>query len=208
MSQNLRAEAQIAVIGWGSLIWCPGCLQIRGHWYSDGPELPIEFARISLDKRLTLVIHPGSEAEPTPNQRTYWALSTLSGIEEARENLRAREGTTMGNIHALTNGGGEINGPIDTVIGTWLHEHNELHAAIWTALPTNWPNKRGGQFSAEDAVTYLKELEAEGDAAKAAYERAREYFRNAPPQIQTPVRKRLQKTKGWEDAALSPTLFE
>jgi hypothetical protein len=73
---------QIAVIGWGSLIWCPGSLQIKSRWHSDGPALPIEFARISNDKRLTLVIQPGS-----PDQRTYWALSEFDDLKAARANL-------------------------------------------------------------------------------------------------------------------------
>lgn len=47
----------IAILGWGSLIWCPGNLRIRGPWRHDGPVLPIEFARISADGRLTLVVH-------------------------------------------------------------------------------------------------------------------------------------------------------
>jgi hypothetical protein len=51
----------IAVIGWGSLIWCPGILRTKSRWHSDGPALPIEFARISGDNRLSLVIHPGIE---------------------------------------------------------------------------------------------------------------------------------------------------
>lgn len=38
---------KIAVIGWGSLIWCPKGLKIRDKWKNDGPKLPIEFARIS-----------------------------------------------------------------------------------------------------------------------------------------------------------------
>src|SRR6266853_6170829 len=88
---------QISVVGWGSLIWCPGCLRIKSRWHSDGPALPIEFARISRDKRLTLVIQSGS-----PEQRTYWALSEFGDLKVARENLQAREGTSSKHIHSLT----------------------------------------------------------------------------------------------------------
>lgn len=31
---------KIAVIAWGSLIWCPGSLQIGSWWHKDGPVLP------------------------------------------------------------------------------------------------------------------------------------------------------------------------
>jgi 1-acyl-sn-glycerol-3-phosphate acyltransferase len=49
---------RIAVLGWGSLIWSPGNLKIDREWHEDGPFLPIEFARVSQDGRLTLVLFP------------------------------------------------------------------------------------------------------------------------------------------------------
>jgi hypothetical protein len=205
---------QIAVIGWGSLIWCPGCLRIKSRWRSDGPALPIEFARISGDGRLTLVIHPGSPEEPTPDQRTYWALSELETLDGARENLRVREGerVKLKDIHSLTADDrkeGQIDPPVPAGIGQWLKERQDLGAAIWTGLPTNWPQKRDGkQFTREDAVAYLRKLESEKDQAKAAYDRAREYICNAPSQVQTPVRKMIRERKGWDDAELSKVLFE
>jgi len=46
--------AKIIVLGWGSLIWDPRELKIKNsEWQKDGPNLPIEFARISQDGRLT-----------------------------------------------------------------------------------------------------------------------------------------------------------
>ncbi len=72
---------EIAVIGWGSLIWCPGSLRIKTKWRSEGPDLPIEFARISSDGRLTLVIHRLAGTAP------LLAISELETLTEARENL-------------------------------------------------------------------------------------------------------------------------
>jgi hypothetical protein len=174
--------------------------------------LPIEFARISSDKRLTLVIHPGSPEEPTPDQRTYWAFSEFENLTAARKNLQAREGAKyLDDIHAVTIDGqeeGKGEPDISARIREWLTGRQGVVAAIWTGLPSNWPQQRKGrQFTREDAVTYLRELESERDQAKAAYDRAREYITYAPSQVQTPVRKTMREERGWEDATLPEVLF-
>lgn len=199
---------QIAVIGWGSLIWCPESLRIKTRWHSDGPALPIEFARISADKRLTLVIHIGS-----PDQRTYWALSQFESLEQARENLRAREGTNLEHIHSLATDGderreGEIDRQVAARIREWLNARQNVQAAIWTGLPGNWDERRGHAFSPEDAFRYLQELEEARDQAISVYNRAREYVTNAPPQIQTVVREMVRKKIGWKDSITPPILLE
>ena len=38
---------RVAILGWGSLLWKPETLHNQGKWRSDGPWLPIEFARTS-----------------------------------------------------------------------------------------------------------------------------------------------------------------
>jgi hypothetical protein len=204
---------QIAVIGWGSLIWCPGCLRIKTRWHSDGPALPIEFARISGDKRLTLVIHSGSPEEPTPDQQTYWAMSEFEDLRATRENLQAREGAkNLDDIPSLTSDGqaqGKIDRKIVAKILEWLSGRQDLQAAVWAGLPSNWERQRQGRkFKVEDAVRYLSELERAKDEARAPYERAYEYVSNAPSQIQTPVRRMMREKRGWKDATLSRVLFE
>jgi hypothetical protein len=84
----MSAHMRLAVIGWGSLIWCPGELAIATRWHLNGPFLPLEFARISKDGRPTLVIHPHAA-----QVRTYWAISRFDDLGDAIENLRKREGT-------------------------------------------------------------------------------------------------------------------
>jgi len=195
----------IAVIGWGSLIWCRGSLRIRTKWRGDGPVLPIEFARVSEDGRLTLVIHPGSAPQPT-----YWALSELDELRAARRNLKEREGCPLANIHyfPLDEASPSIPPEVETELGSWLPKHKGVEAVIWTGLKTNWEEKFDKRaFSIDEAVRHLEKLDEERRQARATYDRAKEYVQNAPPSIQTEVRK-LMRERGWADAKLSDLLFE
>ncbi len=68
----------IAVVAWGSLVWCPGSLAMKTRWRRDGPRLPIEFARISQDDRVTLVIHLESEEQwPSASETAREESTTL-----------------------------------------------------------------------------------------------------------------------------------
>lgn len=197
---------EIAVIGWGSLIWCPGSLRIKARWHSDGPRLPLEFARISADGRLTLVIHDGSR-----RQTTYWALSLFCDLRSARENLKTREGTDLRYIHSLTSDGqkdGDIRSDVSDLILKWLKCHPILDAVVWTGLPSNWVCKRNRRFTPKDALQYVKDLERARDDTNETYERAREYIANAPSQIQTVARRLISRDRGWKDASLPQILFE
>ncbi|OFW02799.1 MAG: hypothetical protein A3H94_03650 [Acidobacteria bacterium RIFCSPLOWO2_02_FULL_60_20] len=206
---------EIAVIGWGSLLWCPGSLLIKTRWNRDGPELQIEFARISSDGRLTLVLHPNPTATA---QKTYWASSQFADIEQARENLRLREGRCgLKEIHAcaiaeegnrLHWSADEIPTEVKTKIGAWLSSKKEVvQAAVWTGLRTNWEEKRGRTFTTDDAVSYLTELRRHAADAKVVIDRAEEYLRNAPDQLQTEVRDRMRAV-GWRDNPLPDILYE
>ncbi len=196
---------EIAVLGWGSLIWCPGGLRIKTKWRSDGPKLPIEFARISQDGRLTLVILPGAE-----DQQLYWSLSEFDDLDAARQNLKMREGSTSQDIHWLTAEGqttADIPAPVLESVRGWLAARKQVQAAIWTGLSTNWPKKRGQDFTSEDAVRYLKELQSGRDLAATTFNRAQEYVNNAPSLIQTKARRAMQQ-EGWKDTPLAKILFE
>jgi len=195
----------IAILGWGSLIWCVGNLRIQGAWRQDGPTLPIEFARISADGRLTLVLAPGVAV-----QRTYWAVSELATLADARRNLKEREQCRTVDIHYLGRDGGCAEGvpaEVKTLVATWLRERRALEGVVWTGLPSNWLEKRGREFTAADAVAYIAGLQAAMDDAKTTHDRAREYVTNAPAFIDTDVRRQL-RTRGWIDALLAKILFE
>lgn len=134
----------IAIIGWGSLIWCPGTLEIKSAWHRDGPILPVEFARISKDGRLTLVIHPESAG-----QRTLWAAAVSEDMNAVRKSLQDREGTFSGSIHSGTAAGQFSDGVTQTVrdaVAKWLAEHLEFQGCVWTGLASNWRENRNLTF--------------------------------------------------------------
>jgi hypothetical protein len=178
---------RIAILGWGSLIYCPRSLVLERDWQPDGPWLPIEFARISRGPRLTLVIMPGRKLI-----RTYWALSGLRLLEAAIRNLAAREGTDRRNIGYLR-GDGAYVGRFPQYRGRllrWLRSVGS-EAVIWTDLESNFELKAEKPFSLSNAVEYLKDLTGkEGEEAE-------KYVRRAPAQTDTPLRRRLRKEFGW-----------
>lgn len=182
----------IAIIGWGSLIWSPRTLQIEPGWYEDGPMLPVEFARESTDGRITLVIYPSCK-----KQRMYWAKSSCLRLCDAIENLRQREGKNCceKDIHFFVKGRPDHWGDPKSVraVREWSMKRGNLDAVIWTGLT--------GTYDRDSAVRYLKTIK---DPAKLA--RAKKYVRMAPPQIQTEVRAAMRK-HGWSDCKLPAELF-
>lgn len=175
---------RIAVLGWGSLIWDQPCLRTEGEWHqAQGPELPIEFARISNDRRLTLVLLEGAEPQPTA-----WVLSAARSLEAARANLACREGTSVARIGTLRRG--EQPTAMTAPVGDWI-ERAGVDAVIWTGLDSNWCDERGVAFSAGDALAYLRGLRGE------VRERAQEYIERAPSWMRTKVRERVEQELGW-----------
>ena len=179
----------IAVIGWGSLIWDSRKLDIEPEWHADGPKLPIEFARVSKGDRLTLVLVDGA-----PLQKTLWAKSRKTTLADAVKDLQAREGTSEQNIgrwaatKTMTSHGlGEV-----PIISAWATNHT-LDGVVWTALGPKRPDGNNGLASNDEYIGYLNSLVAnERDQA------AREYIENAPVQIDTPMRRRIRETFGWK----------
>jgi hypothetical protein len=188
----------IAVIGWGSLIWSPTTLRLRTRWHSDGPRLPIEYARISRDGRLTLVIH-----ENCAEQTTLWAEWDGKDVTTAQASLQQREGCALTAIHGVQRHGPTLGSPsafICGCVGQWLIEKH-FDAAIWTGIDSNWQQKRQSNFTVDGALSYLRGLTM-APGAGTVLSRAREYIRNTPAQVQTEVRRRARAEFGWTDADL------
>jgi len=175
---------QIAVLGWGSLLW-----EVRHEfdaqhddWRFDGPSLKLEFSRVSKTRlgALTLVIDPINGADCT----VAWCISRRNGVEDAVADLRCREGTTLGNTGRLLTSQSENRSPdsdTEKEILRWASARG-LDAVVWTALTSNFADKVKSPFSIDEALDYLKRL------SPAAKVKAAEYIWRAPEFIRTPVR--------------------
>jgi hypothetical protein len=178
-----KKNMNIAVIGWGSLIWDKKTLNIQGGWDTKGPILPIEFSRISRDSRVTLIIDEA--ARPVT---TLWSMSKHKTLTDAKENLRKREDTTPRSIHSirLTDTPTTI---IQQEIQKWLPQHG-LDAAMWTGL--SFSNRTESRRpSLPDIIRHLHSLTG------TTLLDAKEYIQKAPTQIATEYRSGIEKEFGW-----------
>jgi hypothetical protein len=174
---------KIACLGWGSLIWKPGVLPLASQWFNDGPELPIEFSRVSDGGELATAVCLNA-----PPCQVLWALLNVQSLDAAVQALREREqipidrkdGVGIFTINALTVG----------VLGKWAADRR-LDAVIWTALPPRFDSVEGLIPSLDDVLSYLIALD--GDKL----EHAKFYMESVPEQIDTPYRQAIKKL-GWD----------
>ena len=174
---------RIACLGWGSLVWDSRDLPIQRKWFEDGPLIKVEFARQSLDDRITLVLE--TNAKPV---RSLWAVMDSDNLDDAINALKKREGCPKTNI------------------GFWIPSQEQpqnifnipdwalsvgVDAVIWTALPPKYDGKNGHVPSVNDVVKYLKDLTG------SARDNAERYIRNAPRQIDTEYRRVIEAELGW-----------
>lgn len=179
---------KIACLGWGSLIWDPKELPVRKPWFKDGPLLPIEFARQSQGHRITLVIEKKSEYV-----RSLWALMSVNDLKLAKMELKNREGIKEGDVGFWTQSSSSTHNFVET-IRNWAIQ-KELDAVIWTALPPKFEDQIGKVPLVEDVISFLCKLEH----GERGY--AEEYIRNAPLQIDTNYRRRIEKEFHWTPLA-------
>jgi len=193
MVQARMHVARIACLAWGSLVWDTGehPLPLRTKWKNDGPELPIEFARISDSRNgaLTLVLFP--KVAPS---KTLWAEMELKTISEAIGVLSHREQTSVRNI-GFWQKTGEFKSPViptlPSDISKWASDRN-LEGVIWTALSSNFIERLKKPLTPENAIEYLRSL-----TGSKGFPKAEEYFRKAPMQIETEVRRVVRGKLGW-----------
>lgn len=186
---------KIAILAWGSLIWQPKDLLFDTEfgWKEDGPILPIEFARISKDGRLTLVITQNGTLVPT-----YYTLSKYETVDEAILNLAVREGSGRRSIGSYDKSKNEFSQNIffEEIIRDWMNE-KDFDAVIWTNLEENWDIKNESReivktIKPDKRIEYLKSLKGNASAL------AEEYIRRTPIQIKTIYRAKIEEELNWK----------
>ena len=175
--------ANIACLGWGSLIWDPRELPIQRYWFDDGPLVRVEFARKSRDERVTLVLHP--EAQPV---RSLWALMDADNVEIARQYLGSREGIPERKRRDSIGAWPETSPDCIVGLDNWARE-KQLDAVVWTALDSNF--KEEGLSLEDQVIGHLQSLVA------SKRDEAERYIRRAPRQIDTELRRRIEAKLQW-----------
>ena len=120
---------------------------------------------------------------------TYFAMSSYTEIDEARENLRVRENMEHVNgVGFIDFVSGEVSPRTRerhpnaiTVISHWAAQQH-LDAVIWAALAGNFSEKFKRTFGIEEALSYLETLPRE------SFVLAAQYIDSAPATVQTHLR--------------------
>ncbi|KIQ21944.1 hypothetical protein RT97_27110 [Variovorax paradoxus] len=184
-------QDKIVCIGWGSLIWDPRTLPCVGGWNRDGPMLPVEFARESAGRKITLVI-----CENVPEVQSLWTLLAADNVATARQQLGLREFEAAkpkwieANIGYWDRSGGIYQGEGAPAIAAWAQERG-LAGVVWTGLSCGFKISPGVMPRAEEIVAHLNELDGAERIA------AEEYVRRAPSQIDTEYRKLIASELDW-----------
>jgi hypothetical protein len=175
----------IAVLGWGSLVWDPRTLPIRRRWFADGPLVRVEFLRESGGRRITLVLD-----SEVPAVRSLWAIMDTIKLDDARKQLQEREGCgRVDDIGYWQPVGGAVPSSI-LDLAKWA-ECRSIDAVVWTALGAKFHGKDGLRPTADEVIGHL------GGLVGTERDEAERYVRRAPPQIDTPYRRRIEAQLQW-----------
>jgi hypothetical protein len=184
---------RIAIIGWGSLTWDLDDLapKVEGAWrMRAGPRLQMEFSRVSLKRKMGLVVC--LDAESGVPCATHVIGSIRPDLAGARLDLAFRERAPIERI-GWANSGGEGESRLPQVVAAvsgWCRV-NGCAGAVWTDLEPNFRDSTGRDFSIAAGRAYLRGLAGESLAE------AHRYIRNAPWTTRTPMRRALAADPWW-----------
>jgi hypothetical protein len=179
--------SKIAVLSWGSILSDPRNLRVTQEGFIKSDlMLPLEFCRISSDKRLTICL---SEEYGRLNN-VFCATSAFQTLREAINNFGERENVDLEKIGIVEvsnnrwrNSEAYQKFPKSCeYIFQWLIENN-FDAAIFSALGRRFKDVIHVPFSVENAYNYVNNLR-DVDSKKKAFS----YLVNVPNNIKTPFR--------------------
>ncbi|WP_447778083.1 hypothetical protein [Variovorax boronicumulans] len=153
--------------------------------------LPVEFARESNGRKITLVI-----CKNVPEVQTLWTLLDVEDIATAKRRLGLREHDKANSKWIETNIGfcdlvsGASHGEGLEAIAAWA-DARELAGVVWTNLGCGFKTSPGHMPSGADIIAHLRGLEGEQRAA------AEEYVRKVPSQVSTAYREMIAAELGW-----------
>ncbi len=190
-------KGHYAVLGWGSLIWDLDDLapHVALPWRMNaGPELPMEFTRVSPKRKMGLAVCLDPEhGAPCP---THAIASRRGALDAAVADLAVRERTQPRHIGGICRETGTAQGRSEIArhVQEWC-EAEGWAGAVWTDLQTNYTETLGIGFSIEHATGYLRGLT--GDSLDEAVR----YIENAPEGTDTPLRRALAGDPWWQAEA-------
>jgi hypothetical protein len=137
---------------------------------------------------LTLVLVP----KDFPLVRSLWKPMSVLNVTEARKALGQRECSQHSHPKSCVDywPRGSKNKFVARQVGTWAKVMS-LDAVLWTNLAPKFNDRERTTPTEEEVVTYLRALQGE------KREKAEEYIRKAPRQIDTKYRRRVEKEFGW-----------
>ncbi|WP_306118874.1 MULTISPECIES: hypothetical protein [unclassified Roseitalea] len=159
-----------------------------GGWETDGPALPVEFTRVSRDKRVTLAITPGA-----PETAVLWTPLQLDRLDNAISALADRENIKPNNTqYSVGYWSAQRASHHDqvTTIGSWAADRG-IEAVVWTALKPRFMDESGRIPNVEQVIQCLDGLKGEVRTT------AEQYVRRAPLQISTRYRTVIEQRLGW-----------
>ncbi|MEM0924248.1 MAG: hypothetical protein AAGI13_14460 [Pseudomonadota bacterium] len=186
---------QVAIIGWGSLIWDLDDLAARvsGPWrIEEGPELPLEFTRISPKRKNSLAVC--IDERHGTLCKTHIIASSRADCTEAILDLAKRERTDTQNIGALCLRTGirkSISPRIRATVDAWA-KSTRWSCAVWTDIGSNFEEEQGEPFTVAAGIAYLRSLKGE------SLTEAIRYISQAPASTDTPLRRALDKEEWWQ----------
>lgn len=181
---------KIAILGWGSLLWDkrPEFDEQHEEWQFDGPNLKIEFSRVSKTRNgaLTLVL----DIKNGRGCQVAYAFSKRKNPDDAICDVRSREGTTLKNVgfHFADNSRKQAREEeVLKTVRNWASD-KKIDVVIWTDLESNFQEKSGCKkpFSIEAALCHIQALDSQGKA------KAVEYIWRTPAFVATPFREALR----------------